>query len=269
MVLRAATWLLVLCSCSTTRAVSRPEAGEPLSLMAYNVLGKGADDSRSLAAVAREGADVLCLTELTPRFVARFAAAFPADYPHRKFAPLAGALGVGVASRYPLTELKVYPIGPTRRPAMEVTVQRAGQRLQVICVHLMPPSVKVPTHGLGFEVRSWNEPIRRAEGADLLSHLRDKKRATVVVGDFNENTEGPAMQALLGVGFTAACAAPCGATFPGPALPWPSLFTIDHILGRGVAFTGARTVRDGGSDHYPVIARLRWLEVPPTAAGAR
>ncbi len=34
----------------------------------------------------------------------------------------------------------------------------------------------------------------------------------------------------------------------------PAVVQIDHILGRGLTFSGAKVVRSGGSDHYPVRA---------------
>lgn len=36
----------------------------------------------------------------------------------------------------------------------------------------------------------------------------------------------------------------------------PALFQIDHILGRGVRFTDVAVLEAGGSDHFPVAARI-------------
>jgi len=231
-------------------ACSHVRAERGLEVMAYNVLFKGADDARSLQAIAEESPDLLCITELTAKFAARFDERFPRDYPFRKLVPKPGATGVGIYSRFPITAVENFPLPPFKRATLHATIDWKGQSLDAVCVHLTPPKVD------GYTLKSWNDAPRRIEGAHLVKRLGRSSRPTLVLGDFNESFDGPALTALAEIGFQPACTT-CWGTFPGPALPAaPAIFRIDHITGRGVEFAHARTVRSGGSDHYPVMAEL-------------
>ena len=243
--------LFALAACAHVRTDSPPPPA--LEVMAYNVLFKGADDTKTLQAIAEESPDVLCITELTTPFAKKFDARFPTQYPHRKLVPKPGATGVGIYSRYPLTAVDAFPLPPYQRATLHATIDWNGNKLDAVCLHLTPPKVD------GYKLKSWNDEKRRTEGAHLVKRLgKNGPRPTLVLGDFNEDLDGPALTALQTIGFKPACSGTCWGTFPGPALSAvPAIFHIDHITGRGVTFSDARTVRAGGSDHYPVSATLR------------
>jgi endonuclease/exonuclease/phosphatase (EEP) superfamily protein YafD len=38
------------------------------------------------------------------------------------------------------------------------------------------------------------------------------------------------------------------------------VFQVDHVLGRGVRFTRAEVMREGSSDHYPIVAEFALAE---------
>lgn len=230
-----------------------------LHLMAFNVLFKGADDAKSVKAIADEAPDVVCLTELTPAFVTRFETALAKDYPHRSFSPKAGTWGVGLASKVPLSDVRVGPVAPSKIPAMEATVTLDGQQVRLACVHLTPPVGKHKKSDTMLDQFSKNAAVRKKQAATLVARYAATKSPVVLLGDFNEEPGGEALVALEKAGWSRGCelpAARCGATFPGPAEPWPAVFAIDHVYARGLDFTDARTVREGGSDHFPVSARL-------------
>ena len=58
------TRLLGLVSCLLARGGVAQD--DSLHVMAFNVLFEGADDAKSVQAIADEDPDVVCLTELTP-----------------------------------------------------------------------------------------------------------------------------------------------------------------------------------------------------------
>ncbi len=53
---------------------------DSLHVMAFNGLFQGAEDAKSVHAVAEEDPDVVCLTEFTPAFVKTFEASLAAPY---------------------------------------------------------------------------------------------------------------------------------------------------------------------------------------------
>lgn len=182
-------------------------AGGGTKLMAYNVLFKGADDAKSLVAIADEAPDVLCLTELTPAFVAGFEKALGAKYPHRKFHPTAGAVGVGLASRYPIEAAEVFDVPPTRMPALEARLRVDGKAVTVTCVHLMPaPSPQTSRDFEGEFVRS--DGIRRKQAEFLVARCARLTAPLVLLGDFNEEPGHDAMKLFEAAGLARACERP-------------------------------------------------------------
>lgn len=247
---------LVLCVLAHAARAS----DDSLHLMAFNVLFKGADDAKSVKAIADESPDVLCLTELTPAFVSAFEKSLGADYPHRQFAPKSGTWGVGFASKRPLKNVQTYALAPARIPAMEASVDVAGRAVQLVCVHLMPPVGKHKKSDTFFETLEKNAAVRTKQADTLVARFAKVKAPVVLLGDFNEEPGGDALKKLEKAGWVRGCRAAdagCSATFPGPAEPWPPLFDIDHVFARGLAFDAAKTIRAGGSDHYPVSATVR------------
>ncbi|MBL8913321.1 MAG: endonuclease/exonuclease/phosphatase family protein [Archangium sp.] len=256
------TWLCVLtlaaflCRAEDAGLASPGASGATLKVLAFNVLFKGANNAKSLRAVTEEDADVVCLTELTPTFVKEFEndAVLAKKYPHRVFVPQLGTWGVGFASKLPLSAVQTFGVAPIKLPAMEATVAFAGQPLELTCVHLQPPGGK---DGVTLETLAKTELIREKQAGTLTTRYAKLKSPSILLGDFNEEPGGKTMRALARAGWERGCILPdssCTPTFPGAVVAWPAVFTIDHVLARGLDFESTNTVRGGGSDHYPVAA---------------
>lgn len=255
------TWLLALAVSLVSHGAV---AEEPVKLMAFNVLFEGADDAASVKAIEAEAPEVVCLTELTPHFVKAFEGALSKTYPHRAFVPQAGTWGVGFASKRPLTDVRTGPVAPSKIPAMEARVQFDGGSVQLVCVHLIPPAGKHKKSDTFFDALEKNAAVRKKQAQTLITRFEKTERPVVLLGDFNEEPNGEGLRALEAAGFTRGCGlskSSCSPTFPGPVIAWPAVFNIDHVFARGLAFTEAKTVRAGGSDHYPVTATL--VATPP------
>lgn len=105
--------------------------------------------------------------------------------PYHAFAVGPGAaIGIGLASRYPITEVRTHlpRTGdfPPLRPVLEVHLDLADESLVVLCNHWKSKRGGAPA----------TEPLRRATAALLTACLRrlhreDPDRAVIVVGDFN------------------------------------------------------------------------------------
>ncbi|MBE2253605.1 MAG: endonuclease/exonuclease/phosphatase family protein [Myxococcus sp.] len=261
------TWLLAL----TASLLSHVALAEgPLKLMAFNVLFTGSDDAASVKAIETESPEVVCLTELTPHFVKAFEGALSKTYPYRAFVPQAGTWGVGFASKRPLADVRTGPVAPSKLPAMEARVQFDGRSVQLVCVHLMPPGGKHQKSDTFFDALEKNAVVRKKQAQTLVTRFEKTERPVVLLGDFNEEPNGEGLRALEAAGFTRGCAlskSSCTATFPGPVFAWPAVFNIDHVFARGLTFTEAKTVRAGGSDHYPVTATL--VSTQPRATTAK
>jgi endonuclease/exonuclease/phosphatase (EEP) superfamily protein YafD len=223
------------------------------------VLAAGGDDAKSIGALRDIDADVLCLTELTPRFARAFDAALGARYPHRALHPKDGTWGVGIVSKHRIVRQQRFPQAPDRMPAVEATIRVGDVDVQVACVHLFPPGGARAKGDDRSTTMDKNAQLRRQQADGLVQRFARAPAPMVMLGDFNEAREGAALGALFAAGFAHACAgedARCGPTWPGATSSLPAVAEIDHILARGGRLHGARRVKAGGSDHYPVSARL-------------
>lgn len=228
--------LLPLFTASRMLPASGENTRDAFVVVAANVNLVNRDPAPLAAWLRAQPADVVMLTELTPRYADALATTLADAYPHRAFAPEDSPFGIGLLSRHPLHRI-------ARRdsadgiPALGAEIDTAGGRVRVVAVHPMPP---LASH--------WHDERDR-----LLRSLAVDARdmPTVVAGDLNAT---PWSTALIG----AARAGLFRAT--GSAPTWPQRHVgipIDHVLAnahwrRGETARGPAI----GSDHLPVRATL-------------
>lgn len=233
--------------------------GEGLTVMSFNVLLGGAPSADVLDAIEAARPDILCLQELTPELAGLFKARLGKRYPHRYFKPGRMTQGVGIASRHPLGNGKLLTLGLSYLPAVSATARTDSGPIRVACIHLMPPFARFKKSVNIWKRYFRNQAIRLGQVAELLKHLDSLNMPAVIMGDMNDWPGQAAVTALAKAGFRDACHSPrsrCGPTWPGHTLSWPAIIRIDQILGRGVRFASSAVLEAGGSDHYPVAARL-------------
>lgn len=255
-------------------ATSAGDAGGPVTVMAFNVQYDARDFAASIDAIENYDPDILCVTELTPGFIKLFNKRLGARYRFRAFYPKQhGTWGVGLAAKYPLAKRTRFPLRPHRMPGAAAQVRLREQVLQVVCVHLFPPAAR--RNAADGVLTSWakNSRLRWAQAKYLRERYAAWSGPVILMGDMNESRNGRAMSFLAANGYDFACVqarqAQCGPSYPGGASQWPAWFEIDHILGRRVRFTAAGVLRAGGSDHFPVYARLRLTTLGATQPGHR
>lgn len=248
--------------------VQRPSPGdwrqamsdtEGLTVMSFNVLLGGAPASDALDAIEAAEPDILCLQEMTPELAEMFTSRLGTRYRHRYFKPGRMTQGLGIASRYPLEDGEVLTLGLMYLPAVSATARTQSGAIRVACVHLMPPFARFRNSVNVWRRYFRNRDIRLSQVDELLKHLDRQDMPAVILGDMNEWSGQPALKTLATAGFQDACngtASRCGPTWPGHTLFWPAALRIDHILGRDVRFADSAVLEAGGSDHYPVVARV-------------
>jgi endonuclease/exonuclease/phosphatase (EEP) superfamily protein YafD len=234
--------------------------GEPptFKAMAFNVLYDSQDNAASVDVIAREHPDLVCLREMTPAFQRTFEAALSTEFPYRSMHARSGTWGVGLASRHPLSNTNHFEERPHKIPALSARVRFHGETLTVACLHLFPPVGKHKKTDGFVETMQKNANLRREQADWLVKRFQGLQEPLLVLGDMNEGPDGEALATMQRAGWVRACDAAqqarCSPTWPGPSLPWPAVFEIDHVLGKDLDFQEARTVRGGGSDHFPVVA---------------
>ncbi|WP_443075966.1 endonuclease/exonuclease/phosphatase family protein [Streptomyces sp. SP18ES09] len=222
-------------------ADKRSDGGD-LVVVAHNVGEENPDPTRTARALARSGAHVLAVEELssaaTPTYERELAAAYPHHSVH---------LGIGLWSTYPLRRVEPVPIMPWTR-AVRATVDTPKGPVAVFAAHLA--SVRV-TPATGFATDRRDEA-----GRNLAEAVRAEPLPRVVVmGDFNGTTDDTALSPL-----TSRLRSTQSEAGDGFGFTWPASFPlvrIDQILVRGVSTASSWSLPATGSDHLPVAASVR------------
>lgn len=223
--------------------------------MSYNIELTSASAPTTLAAIGGSDADILALQEVTHDTEAILRERYAAEYPHQLFHSAGGAGGLALLSRFPLTDRGVLPGPGGWHPAWHVEVEMPGLRLQLLNLHLR--AVFSADTGI---LRSYLDTDRDhlLQIDDFASRL-DPELSTVVLGDFNEGTDGEAIGYLEARGFSNILPEfhPGQPTWRFRSVGNQFETTFDHILyDESLRPLNAWVEWKGASDHLPVLAHL-------------
>lgn len=246
-------------------AVSNPKnlAGPVAELRVLSSnLRYGRAEPNGFVLLAKENADIITVAELTQEAVERFnQAGMAATFPYSQLIPAGGPGGIGIWSRYPLTEVTA----PRRR-----SVSMPGVRIEVPGVELKPLVASVhiqsPVSDNTNTVEGWSYGMAGAK-AQLDNFAREAGPAAVIIGgDYNSTPDMRQFRDLLTNGYRDAVeqlGAGYAPTFRANA-DIPPVITIDHILTRNAAAKSIKTITVEGSDHRALLATIA---VPLAPAG--
>lgn len=257
--------LIVISAAVRIPAVAAKTAGgDSLTIFSHNLLFINNDMTRVLAQIEASDPDVICFQEYTPAHHAALAPALAAEYPHAVHQYRDNFYGQAVYSKRPFvgepaivlestTSHGTHPTG--NGPQIRVRVLLGDQTVTIQNIHTDAPG------SLG---------IYRAQRRQF-TWLRDLSLAAreplVLVGDFNATNASQHISALRDAGLADALdvrAVGRGCTWPDrTVLQWLPGIRIDHTLySRGLECEAAHVGTSTGSDHLPVIARLRIKHTP-------
>ncbi|MFD7433747.1 endonuclease/exonuclease/phosphatase family protein [Streptomyces sp. NPDC059861] len=236
---------VVWCAVFGPSLVPREPGAHDLTVVQHNVSDENEDPAATARTLLAADPDLIALEELTEHALPAYEKTFRARYPHHA---IVGTIGLW--SRYPLTESARADIRPKGVPGdwnrgLRATVRLAPRHdVAVYVAHL--PSVRIRPAD-GFDTR-W-----RDESAGLLGEKLAGDRSTTVIlaGDLNGTTRDRGLAPLTSQ-----------LDFPDEdfEFSWPTAFPvsrIDQVMTRGATVTDIRTLRATGSDHLPVMARIK------------
>lgn len=224
------------------------EQSAPVRVFTSN-LGMGRGDPAAVVAAAERTADVVVLQELTQEAAdGLIAAGLENTFAHRTFDPEPMAGGLGIWSRYPLTDSAHVP----------------GYSMVMLRSRVHVPDVTVPPILVGVHFAApWPQPIeswRRdmEKFPTMLRQLADEAGpgTVIVAGDFNATHDMLPFRELLATGYRDAAEQAGGGmvrTFPVGPRRVPAV-GIDHVLLRNADATAVRTELVPGADHMALIA---------------
>jgi endonuclease/exonuclease/phosphatase (EEP) superfamily protein YafD len=236
----------------TPRAVSpdRPH----LRIMSYNVNYGLAGDPDIIDIIRSSGCDVVFLQETTPAWERSLRAGLGRTYPHMGFKRWSGAGGLAILSKHPFDgSMLIPPPEGGWFPAWRVVLHTPLGEIQALNVHLRPP---VSDSGSVVSGYFTTDDIRLEQIKRYHSRL-DASLPTLVAGDFNEPSDGHAVEYLAGLGLTSALEEflPGQATWRWNTSVGTITSQLDHIVyDPGLEPVNAWVLKRGRSDHLPVIA---------------
>ena len=219
-------------------------AGPVVTVAAANVLYSNSQREPLLDWLETRPADIVILQEVTEAWARDLAAR--TAYPNRHLLPREDAYGIGVLSRWPLESVSLVDLAGDGLPSIAGVALIGTQRVRFLGMHTrwpVAPSL----------ARLRDEALH---GAADLAQATDLPM--VMLGDLNVTPDSPAFERLLH------SSALRDALAGGEWRPtwqadfWPLALRIDHILvSPGVCVEQASVGPPVGSDHLPVLARLR------------
>ncbi len=236
-----------------------------VTVMTYNVAAGLVQPVRLAAGVRASGADLVGLQEVSAGQAAALPLLLADAFPFTELHGL-GIPGKGLLSRLPLVDARLLEIAPGR-PDLRATILLTGGPVTVMVVHPEPPRI-----GRAAVARN----ARSGEHARALAAEAKAAAAAgpvIVMGDFNRVAWQPIARLFAAAGLRDAWRD--AGRGPGFTLPtrWangghrghalgnlglPALVRVDYVWHSRHFVADAAWLGDaGGSDHRPVIARLR------------
>lgn len=245
-----------------------PSPDDTLVVMNANTGNGFPPEAMLIQALLRSGADLIALEELNAVQAAAVGDALRVEYPYQAtFAD--GYEGKGLFSRWPLAHAHQMHL-IDGRPDVRATLTLGARRITIMLAHPRPP--KVRREGIVFDRQSVRQLLK-------LGAIALHDAPAIMMGDFNMSPRHPIYRRFVRSGLVDAVAATRGetgmATFPirfGDAwqrgipvrrLRVPPVMRFDYIWHTQEFVAEAAWIGpDIGSDHLPVMARLRLLPDP-------
>ena len=223
---------------------TQPEAGEQkLKVMSFNVLGHNSNKDEVLGLMHQSDPDVIVVLEYTDHWHRRLQS-LKSEYPHQFLQPRWHGFGMGVFSKYPLSDSKTIQLTRklTDNPSLITNVNFGGTKIRLCGLHVLSPT------------NSFRLNLRNLQLDEVADELDGDDVPTVVVGDFNSVPWSPFLKDFMaetgtrdsrqGFGYHASW----HADFFFVRIPIDHAFVSDDVCVHARSVGGT-----AGSDHMPII----------------
>jgi endonuclease/exonuclease/phosphatase (EEP) superfamily protein YafD len=235
------------------RHIARSERFEDITILQYNVefSNPGAEEIVKWVNDSTAGPlpDIVVLQEINLKMAPKYAA-LEKTYPYHLLAPRAGGFGTMIFSRVPVRSQsrEHFPGESNEYSRMSLVTLAQGIPFTLTELHAFWP--------IGSESAKRHSAELRYV-ADLVSHGTQEHK--ILVGDLNITPYSPWFRDMKNrSGLTTAMQGRgISGTWPS-FLPAPLRIPIDHLLvSDGIEVLERRVEKDLGSDHLPVVTKLR------------
>lgn len=219
--------------------------GPEITVLHANVLKSNGNAERFVRFVDELDPDFVVMQEVTPAWL-ESVRVLEKHYPHRITEEREGPFGIALFSKIPLEASAVLEDGPLGTPAIVATAKLGDRPLHLVATHPVPP-----IGGGNYGARN----LQLDSAARLLARLPSPK---MLIGDLNITMWANHYRKLERDSGLRNARRGFGIRPTWPVFFPPGAIPIDHILVSAdidvLAFDTGPIV---GSDHLPVVARLR------------
>ena len=236
----------------------RVEDKPAIALMSFNVLYSNTAHPAIVDSIQSANPDVLGFQELMPAMAASLVEELESDYPYNTFQLLESELSTGVLSKFPIDSAERFDL-PPRDLAIHTVIQVQGTKVHVIVVHLSANNFFDYSITEFVTLVKERYGYREKEIIQLTQMVQDLDGPVLIMCDCNMTDTSEAyalLDTVLDDSFSEAGWG-MGHTLQLAQLSFP-IQRIDYIWHTEefeaiYAYIG----QDGGSDHLPIVAKLR------------
>jgi endonuclease/exonuclease/phosphatase (EEP) superfamily protein YafD len=229
-----------------------------ITVMSFNVLHSNKAYEAIVESIHSSDPDIVGFQELRPASAKSIVEQLKAEYPYGTLQFLEPGQSAGLLSKFPVEHVEWFDL-PPMDIALHAIVQMDGEKVHIYVVHLSPnnffdyPITEFVTLVKERYGRRESETIR------LKQIIQDLDRPVLLMCDCNmtDTSETYArLDSVLNDSFSEAGWG-IGHTLYPPQLPFP-IQRIDYVW-HSEDFTAIQAYvgQDGGSDHLPIVAKLR------------
>jgi endonuclease/exonuclease/phosphatase (EEP) superfamily protein YafD len=237
----------------------RADDKKAIALMSFNVLHSNTAYAAIVDSIQSANPDVIGFQELTPAIAAFIVEKLESVYPYNTFQYLETGLTTAVLSKFPIESAERFDLPPLDR-ALHTVVQVEGTKAHIIVVHLSPNNFFEPSTAAFVTLVKERYGRRESETMRLAQMIQDLDGPVLLMCDCNltDTSEAYArLDTVLDDSFSEAGWG-MGHTFQPPQVSFP-IQRIDYVwhteeFQAVYAYIG----QDGGSDHLPLVAKLRF-----------
>lgn len=231
-----------------------------LNLMSYNLFFKNESRLIILKQINEANPDILVVQELTPSWVAFLSKKIGKQYPYTRIYPNKGTHGIGIYSKYKLSNDTLL-LNESKKPyAQIVAVHVSNKKIQVINTHLASPAAAVEHPENFFSLFTTNYRLREKQLEQIEQAVKNNPGdVSVLIGDLNTTSYEPLYRTMRTswVDVFNEAGEGSSSTFPNTHKAKPFL-TLDYILIKGAAIPlSAKVLENGSSDHLALTGKIK------------
>lgn len=237
-----------------------PITRKELSLLTYNLFFKNKNPDVILKQIKETDPDILIVQELTPAWAGILSKSFGQIYPYKKIYADKGTHGIGVYSKYKLSNDTIL-LNDNKKPFTQIiTAHIHNKKIQLINVHTASPAAAVEHPENFLSLFSTNYTLRENQFKKI-EHVSkmNSGEAYILIGDLNTTPYEPIYRNLRRNWVDVFTEAGEGSnkTFPNTSRSKPFL-TLDYILIQGAVFpVSAKVLSSGSSDHLGLVGKVK------------